>query len=328
MTKRSDTAYLAVSAQIRAMEAGLLTREQLSEGLESRSMEELLRLAQEHGYPGLTSPDPAVLDGAIREARAAMEESLRDMLPDRRLLELDTLKYDYHNVKTLLKARLAGVDAGRICVDLGRIPPQELGQRLEAGEFDLLPGMLGPAAAEAKEILDTTRDGQLMDIALDHWYYRELLDLAKALESGFLLGYVRRQIDTANLRALVRTLRMGKGPDFLRGVLLPGGEMGEDELLFVSQNGGLGALYAATPLAAAAEQGEAALQGGPLTEFERLCDDAESDYLEDARFVPFGEQVVIAYLSARETEFKNLRIALLGRSMDLPVEVIRARLRK
>ena len=52
-----------------------------------------------------------------------------------------------------------------------------------------------------------------------------------------------------------------------------------------------------------------------------------SAYLDMAQFVPFGEEAVIAYRAARETEFTNLRILLLGRSMDLPAEVIRSRLR-
>ena len=80
--------------------------------------------------------------------------------------------------------------------------------------------------------------------------------------------------------------------------------------------------------AQAAESGAAALRGGTLTKFEKRCDDAVSAYLSDARFVPFGEQPVVAYLAARESESTNLRILLLGRSMGLAPDVIRSRLRE
>ena len=64
-----------------------------------------------------------------------------------------------------------------------------------------------------------------------------------------------------------------------------------------------------------------------MTEFEKLCDDAVGDYLAGAQFVPFGEAPLLGYLAARETEYTNLRILLLGRSTGLPADVIRSRLR-
>ena len=91
---------------------------------------------------------------------------------------------------------------------------------------------------------------------------------------------------------------------------------------------GLAERWASTPLGQAAESGAEALKGGALTEFEKRCDNAVSAYLSDARFIPFGEEPVLAYLAAREAEFTNLRILLLGRSMGLEGSVIRSRLRE
>ena len=325
MKRLKDTAYLSVSTQIRSMENTLLTRDRLEQALEARSVEEAVKVVQECGYGDLHSAESSAIDESILAAREELERELYDALPDRRILDVLKLKHDYHNLKTLLKARLARMEVRHILVNLGRVSPEALRRALEEEDYTLLPQALAAAAVEAREILDTTRDGQLMDVFLDRCYYREMLDLAQELQSPFLEGYVRRQIESANLRALVRTLRMGKGPEFLMAVLVEGGEISREELLRVSREGGngLSELYAPTAFAAAV----ASLSGGPLTEIERLCDDAVSEYLSMAQFVPFGEEVVIAYLAARETEFTNLRILLLGRSMDLPAEVIRARLR-
>lgn len=330
MKRIKDTDYLAISARIRAMENTLLTRERMERILEARTEEEAVKILEECGYSGLEDATPEGIDASLLAARQEMLRDLGDSLPDQGFLDIFRLKYDYHNVKTLLKARLAGVKAEHILMNLGRISPQELTAAMESGDLDALPGLLGPAAAEAKEILDTTRDGQLSDIALDRWYYREMEAIAKASGSGFLEGFVRLQIDAANLRALVRTIRMGKNADFLKLVLLEGGHIAAEELLSVSaeKGSGLAELYAPTVFRAAAESGAAALGGGPLTEFEKRCDDAVSTYLSDARFVPFGEQAVLAYLAARETEYTNLHILLLGRSMGLDPEVIRSRLRE
>ena len=327
--KIKDTDYLAISARIKAMETGLLTRERMEQILEARSDEEAMKILQECGYPELDATRPEAMDAAIAASREAMLADLSDSVPDPRYLDIFKLKYDYHNVKAVLKAAAVGADAGHMLMDMGRVGGAELKEALETGHLEDLPPMLAAAAAEAKEVLDTTRDPQLSDIVLDRWYYREMSAEAEATGSAFLQGYVKAQIDAANLRSLVRTIRMGKNTEFLRGVLFEGGGISADAVLKVSAAGGSGLaeLYGPTRFQAAAEAGAGALKGGALTEFEKLCDDAVGDYLAGAQFVPFGEAPLVGYVAARETEYTNLRILLMGRSTGLSADVIRSRLR-
>ena len=327
--KIKDTDYLAISARIRAMETGLLTRERIEQVLEARSDDEAVKILQECGYPELDATHPEAMDAALSAAREATLADLGDSAPDPRYIDIFKLKYDYHNAKAVLKAGAMGTDPDRMLMDMGRVPAAELKEAIQSGELENLPSRLADAVREAREVLDTTRDPQLSDIVLDRWCYLDMDDVAEATGSAFLHGYVKAQIDAANLRSLVRTLRMGKNADFLKGVLFSGGDISEDAILSVSTNGGSGLmeLYGSTRFRAAAESGEEALKGGALTDFEKRCDDAVGDYLAGAQFVPFGEAPLLGYLAARETEYTNLRILLLGRSMGLPADVIRSRLR-
>ena len=50
-------------------------------------------------------------------------------------------------------------------------------------------------------------------------------------------------------------------------------------------------------------------------------------YLAQARRIPFGEQAVIGYLYARESEFTAIRTILPGRMAGLEGDTIRERLR-
>ena len=327
--KIKDTDYLVISARIKAMETGLLTRERMEQVLEARSNEEAVKILQECGYPELDPTDPEAMDAALSAVRQETLSDLSDGAPDARYIELFKLKYDYHNIKALLKAEAMDTDPARMLMDMGRVPVKELRQALQTRELDTLPAMLAQAAEEAREVLDTTRDPQLSDIVLDRWYYREMAAVAEETGSAFLGGYVRTVVDAANLRALVRALRMGKNREFLSGVLAEGGDIAPDAVLAVAaaQGGGMRDLYAPTRFAAAAEAGADALEGGALTEFEKLCDDAVGDYLAGAQYVPFGEAPLVGYLAARETEYTNLRILLMGRGAGLPADVIRSRLR-
>lgn len=325
-----DTDYLALSARIRAMETGLLTEERMERILTAGGDEEVSRVLQDCGYPSLTGLGQAEMDAALNAVRRDMLADLEEGAPDAGLIDVFKLKYDYHNMKSLLKAEAVGADPTSMLSDMGRVEAAVLRDAVASGDYSALPPMMAEAAAEAKGVLETTRDPQLSDILLDRWAFREELALAEESGSALLTKYVRTRIDGANLRALVRTLRMGKDGDFLKGVLTEGGDIFPEALLHVAADHGRGLteLYAPTVFASAAEAGEKALKGGPLTEFERLCDDAAAQVLDSAAMVPFGDAPLIAYLAARETEYTNLRILLLGRRVGLPADVIRSRLRK
>ena len=136
---------------------------------------------------------------------------LAEGTPDARYIDLFKVKYDYHNVKALLKAEAVGTAPDRMLMDMGRVSTAELAEAVRSRELDGLPETLAAAVVEAREVLDTTRDPQLSDIVLDRWCYRDMAALAEETGSAFLRGYVAVQVDAVNLRTAVRTLRMGKG---------------------------------------------------------------------------------------------------------------------
>ena len=326
--KHNDTDYLSISTRVRALETRLIRRERLEQILEAGSDDEAAKLLQDSGYPGVDPANPEQMDAALAAVRRETLEELAGGMPDERYLDLFRLKYDYHNSKALLKAAAMNVSPDRMLMDMGTVPADQLRRAVEEDELDGLPAPLAAAVREGKSVLDETRDPQLADMALDSRYYQQLLALAEETGSAFLKGYVQLQIDAANLRIWVRTQRMGKGVGFLRNALFAGGTLAPDRLVDAAEGGKeLETVYLATPLQDAAAAGQQACAGGALTEFEKLCDDAVSQYLEKARFVPFGEAPLLGYLAARETEYANLRIVLMGRTSGLPKDVILSRLR-
>ena len=157
-----------------------------------------------------------------RRGSSTFDDLYRHVAPDRSIIDVFRVKYDYHNAKVLLKSEARGVDAGTLLVDTGRVSPEELQEHVRASDFRGLPGHLAGAIAQARDTLGSTGDPQLSDFVLDRAYFEDMFDLARASGSAFLEGYVRINIDVANLKSLVRTLRMGKDVDFLRGACFPG----------------------------------------------------------------------------------------------------------
>ena len=192
--KIKDTDYLAISARVRAMETTLLTAERMERLLEARSDEEVSKLLQDCGYPELDAARPEAMDAALSQAREELLTDLGDGAPDPRYIDIFKLKYDYHNAKAILKAAAMGTSPDRMLMDMGRIGAAELKTAVESGELDKLPGALPAAVAEAKSVLDTTRDPQLSDIVLDRWMYRDMVRRLRWLGVTLLLSFISEAV--------------------------------------------------------------------------------------------------------------------------------------
>ena len=326
-----DTDYLAISARIRAMENMLLTQPRMEKILDARREEEITKILQDCNYfDGQFNPsEPAEMDAALTLVRGRMFDDMLSGAPDKRYVDIFRMKYDYHNLKALLKGRAIGKNVDRILMDIGRVPLNILKEAVAGDDISLLPTCLGDALLETKDVLNTTRDPQLSDVLLDRWYYQDLTTLAAEIGSSFVEGYIRTRIDSVNLRILVRTIRMGKNAEFLKGTLVDGGTVDLATLLKIGaeRGAGLAEAYHSTALKEAAQEGASILKSGPMTQFEKLCDDGVAGYMSVAQTVSFGEEPLLAYMSAHETEFINLRILLMGRITGLSNDLIRSRLR-
>ena len=187
--------------------------------------------------------------------------------------------------------------------------------------------VMADAIVEARAVLGKTRDPQRSDMILDQAYFQEMEQLAKDSGSQFLLGYVQMLVDAANLRSVVRVLRMGRDADFLATVLFPGGAIPAATVVKAADGEPLESIYFSSLFEEAAAAGVQAIQGGSLTAFEKACDNALNAYMQKAKYIPFGEQPMLGYVSAKDNEFTAIRIILTGRLADLPADVIRERLR-
>lgn len=308
----------------------MLTREKAMRMLECPSFEEAAKMLVDCGYPDMSGMDDAkAIEAALAQRRAVVFRELAQLAPEKALVDVFRMKYDYHNAKVILKAEGARASGSHIFSEAGRIPSDKLLEDYIAESYIGIPQRLSAAMIEGKGILARTANPQLADFVLDRAYFAEFLDLANSLESEFLRGYVRIQIDSANLRAAVRSLRMGKDTDFLRQALIAGGNVGVERILGAAGSGeSLAGLFAITPLAEAASLGVDVIAGSPQTQFERACDNAVLAYLTRAKYKGFGEEPVIAYMAALEAEITAARMILTGRLSGVAPEVIRERLRE
>ena len=151
---------------------------------------------------------------------------------------------------------------------------------------------------------------------------------AEKIDNDFLTGYVRTLVDVANVKALLRLRKMGKTPEFAAQVFFEGGNATPERFT---------AAYSASDdelpslLGGAATLMQKALaeisSGAGMSGFELFCDNYLMDYIKNAKYVPYGAEVPMAYLLAKETEYKVISMILAGRQTGLPANSIKERLR-
>jgi len=326
LSKVKNTAYLALTAMLRAREAKMLDRDRMDRMLNASSYADAAKLLVDCGYEDMSGLDAKMLDAVLNARKQEIFEEIYQMSPEPELIDLFRLKYDYHNVKVVLKS--AGADGSYLFSDMGRVSGEEIAEAVSTEHWMDLPVIMAEAIEEAKSILAKTGNPQLADFILDRAYFAEMTEIAKVIDDPFVTGYVKIMIDSANMRTAVRTVRMNKGQEFLMQALIPEGEVAPAALVQAAASPeALAALFPASDLREAASYGVEAMKGGSMTKFELACDNAVTAYLERAKLVGFGCEVVIKHLALVEAEITAVRMILSGKMAGIAANVIRERLR-
>lgn len=327
-TKLRDTDFLYVTALLRAREAKMLSPERISRMLETESFEDAAKMAEECAYPDMSDMDVFEVDRALSAHRTDVFRELTADERTRLIVDLFRMKYDYHNIKVLVKSMGANTDASHILSESGRIDAKKLTEAFISGERGDLPAAVQAAIHDGVSMLSRTKDPQLSDITIDKIYFDELLSHSKELGRDFIAGYIRLLTDSANLRTFVRSQRTRRSADFLRAALIPGGNADMQAVLNLPASGeGLSDVFKTSELESAVSLVPAALTGGGQTQFERACDNAPMLYLMQKRYVAFGPTVVLTYLTRLEWEITTIRMILTGKLAGIAPEIIRERLR-
>ena len=237
-----------------ARETKMLSAERMERMIDAPTNDEAAKILEECGYGDLSGLSAKEAGAALEAHIAALFDEVEGMVPEAQLVQLFRLKYDYHNAKALIKARAMGVECDAILSQRGTVAPQKLLTAFLEEDYRDIPPILAQAMVSAAAILARTTNPQAADFELDRAYFAQMLALSDGLsDGGFARGYVQLQIDSANLRAAVRTRRMAKDADFLKTALIPGGTIGTDRVLAAFDSAeALTALYGNTWLGNAA----------------------------------------------------------------------------
>lgn len=318
--------------RIKVLEKRLLTRARLERMADAQDLEEVMKILGETEYQQHLGNLKRVED---YEQVLALEMKrvyhLMDELTGENVIkDLLAMKYDYHNLKVLVKEKISGKPLSHLLVPYGVRDMGKVKTALATGDYRELEEPIREALLQVLSDYEKTEDPQRIDILLDRSYYEHLGRIAKDTKIPLFEEYVKNQVDFANVRTLIRVKKMDKDLKFLEEVLLPGGNIERETLLYAIHDS-LDTIMVklkneklAKPILLGLE---AFRKTGRLSEFEKIADNELMTLNKGSKNVIFGPEPLFSYLHAKEAEVKALRIIMVSKINKLSPETIRERLR-
>lgn len=319
-------------SRIWVLETKLLDKPKVERMIEAPSASEVLRILNETEYSNVSSNIKRAED--YEEILSAELKRVYDLVyeisPVKEVVKIMSLKYDYHNVKVLLKGKVLGKDLSSMIIKLGNLDLQEIKRKIDGDNYKSLNGTLGKGVQEAMKAFEETKDPQKIDIIIDKYMFKELVEIQKNLDYKFIDNLVKAMIDSINIRTLLRIKKQNKGRDFAEEVIVEGGAIDRSKLVALlneSPENIMAKLQSTiySDLIKEGFEGYIATESASL--LEKLSDNYIMELMKDSKLVTFGPERLLSYIYAKETEIKVIRIIMIGKLNNIAEEVIRERLR-
>jgi V/A-type H+-transporting ATPase subunit C len=247
------------------------------------------------------------------------------------LIDILSLKYDFHNLKTAVKAKFLGIDAVGVYSDAGAISVAEIKKYLaEPKRTGDLPDFIYDAADAVLKAFEDHSDPQEIDILLDKKLFEQMLVLCDEIQNDFITEYVRLSIDFYNIKTLLRVKNMQKGTRFLGECLVPGGKADKSYFLenYDKSPDTLAQVFYYKYFGDTVKQGmESYAKTGNFSDLEKLFDNYLIEYVKKSKYIPYGPEVLFAYIVSKENEIRQIRILMTAKINNIGTDVIKERLR-
>ena len=220
---KQDTRFLCAVGTIRALETTLVNRQILSRLLDASDIEELFKILSDTDYGRhLAEPEDIYdFEKFLSEELARVFGVLRRMSPDSWWIDLFCRRYDFHNLKVIIKARQLEEDPTPALGPAGLIDVDTLQEAVREKNYGKLEIKDAAACIEAR--LEAGANIQMVDILAEYALYSYLYK--ETISDIFLSKLVRIYCDLINIKTFLRIKNIGGSLPLLKESLLPAGEL-------------------------------------------------------------------------------------------------------
>ncbi|MBU0706259.1 V-type ATPase subunit [Patescibacteria group bacterium] len=325
-----NSKYAYIVGRLRALETQMVDQSALDRLLEAPGASEAFRTLNDLPLVAGSMGDYGVQDfnktlvGALQEVKRL----LLSMAPYPEVLDFLWHKYDFHNAKIILKAKLSGHDyqeVGHALSPLGRISADNWERHLMEGEKIGLTEDLSKMVRVVSEDYEKNGDLTVISSVLDQHYLEELEKIARRMGSPLILSYLKRLIDFSNLLAFIRVQETKKDEAVLARVLVKGGYIPfgvfaeaygrsyEDLRSTLEKKiGGDDLTHSLSKF----------MDHKMLISAEKKAQELQQEFMSYSKQISFGPEPVFAFFWRFENHMMIIRAILVGKLNGLSNEII------
>ncbi|TJX13185.1 V-type ATP synthase subunit C [Tissierella creatinini] len=316
----------------RVLETRLLSGTRIDRIIDAKDIQEIYKILNETEYSnavsGVSRDDEyeKILSSELKRVYKLMREVSKDPI----VVDLMALKYDYHNLKVMIKEDKFNKDLSDSYSPLGTLDLKKLNADYADGNLNDIKPEFSQAIEAVLKDLEINNDPQRIDMILDKYYFNHLYKMASETKIDLFVEYVRDMIDFINVKSIIRLKNQGKDVKFSDDVILENGNI-DKETILASLNDSVDNMihkFRNSKISSGLSKGlESYKHTGRLSDLEKYMDNYLMELNKASKNIHFGPEPLFSYLVAKEAEIKTLRIIMVAKINNLSPEVIRGRVR-
>jgi V/A-type H+-transporting ATPase subunit C len=233
-------------------------------------------------------------------------------------------KYDFHNIKILIKSKY-----------LKKEFSNKLNSAVKDEKYEDIPDSFESLIKKTFSEYSKYKDPEIIDFVLDKERYIMIFNKIREVEiieaeELFLKRFIKINIDLNNIINCVRAKIRGEKKVFTKEFLIPEGDFKTENIIEIYDS----------PLSSWCEKliytdykniielGINYFQkNNSLMELEKLRDNFIINFSKIGKYVTFGIEPLVGFITAKENDIKNIRIVLSGKLNKLSPDQIKERVR-
>lgn len=339
MKFRSNTNYAFLNTLIRVKESRMLTAGEVERMIDAKDATESYKVLNDLDYADFLgeSDRPEDFQTIINAGLVEVKNLVEKNAPYKEIPHIIWTKFDFHNLKVLVKAKLQEKEISKVepmLSQLGEFTITELQELIQKGEL----GIKGYSSKPTKQQImidavgvaianyQSTEDPILVDAAIDYAYFSYLNQEVQELKNEFLSKYFQLIVDLNNIQMYLRALLIQK-KDFFNHLFVEGGSLNQN--FFKGEISEFKERLDLTIYGSKLASGMKAYQEeNNFTQLEKSADKMVLDHMIKARYITFGPEPMFAFFWIKENNAQIIRTIMVNKLNGIEPSKIRTKIKK
>ncbi|MGB2783720.1 MAG: V-type ATP synthase subunit C [Atribacterota bacterium] len=333
--------YAFANGRIRKLEKGLLNKDILDRMIKSSDIVSALKILTESDLNdySFNLNNPSDFEDSLNQELLhtySIIKSISKVSTFNFLYFTFASKYDFHNIKILIKSKYLKKEfSSELISPIGTINIEKLNSAIKDEKYEDIPDSFEFLIKKTFSEYNKFKDPEVIDFVLDRERYVMIFNKIREIEiieeeEPYLRRFIKINIDLNNIINCIRAKIRGEKKTFTKEFLIPEGDFKIENLIEVYDSP-LSSWFEKlryTDYKNIIELGVNYFQkNNSLMELEKLIDNFILNFSKIGKYITFGIEPLVGFITAKENDIKNIRIILSGKLNNLSPDEITERVR-